>query len=110
MKAFIDLSRYLWWFNPAAGNSRSLTPPLSPQWEEKWAKGETPGLRQRQFIMERKEILLLLLLIIMNMQKKLYTLQFSHHLITDSQSVPEQQSQNLELTDFTNFLKLLKKM
>jgi len=44
------------------------------------------------------------------MQKKLYTLQFSHHLITDSQSVPEQQSQNLELTDFTNFLKLLKKM
>ena len=38
-------------FNLAAGNSapasRSLTPPLAPQrsGEEKWTKGETPGLR-----------------------------------------------------------------
>jgi len=43
------------WFNPAAVNkvldSRSLTPPLPSQGdgEEKWTKGETHGLRQRQF-------------------------------------------------------------
>jgi len=42
----------------------------------------------------------------MNMQSKLYTIQFSHHPMTDLQPVPRQQLQNLELA---NFAKLLKK-
>jgi len=43
------------------------------------------------------------------MQNKLYTIQFSHHPMTDLQPVPEQQSQNPELVDFANFTKLPKK-
>jgi len=48
-------------------------------------------------------------MIIMNMQNKPYTTQFSHHLMTDSQSVPEQRLQNPELANFVNSAKLLKK-
>jgi len=32
----------------------------------------------------------------MNMQNKLYTMSFFYHLMTDSQPVPKQQSQNSE--------------
>jgi len=39
----------------------------------------------------------------MNMQNKLYTIQFSHHLMADSQPVPKQQSQNPEIVNFTKF-------
>jgi len=39
------------------------------------------------------------------MQNKLYTTQFSHHPMTDLQPVPEQRSQNPELTDFAKLLK-----
>jgi len=46
------------------------------------------------------------MIIILNLQTKLYAIQFSHHLMTDSQSVPEQQLRNLEITDFENFAKL----
>ena len=45
----------------------------------------------------------------MNMQNKLHTIQFSHHLITDLQSVPGQQPWNPALMDFANFAKLMKK-
>jgi len=41
------------------------------------------------------------------MQNKLHKIQFSHHLMTDSQSIPEQWFQNPELTHFANFAKLL---
>jgi len=41
----------------------------------------------------------------MNMQNKPYTTQCAHHSMTYSQSVPEQQSQNLEITHFTKFQK-----
>jgi len=41
------------------------------------------------------------------MQTKLYTIQLSHHLRTDLESVSEQQSQNLEITNFTEFPKML---
>jgi len=47
-------------------------------------------------------------MIIMNMQNKLYTIQFSHHLINNSVSVPKQQSQNLEFANFAKFLKKTK--
>jgi len=40
------------------------------------------------------------------MQTKLYRIQFSHHPMTNLQSDPEQQLQNLELTDFANLSKL----
>jgi len=43
------------------------------------------------------------------MQNKLYTIQFSHHLMTDSQPVTEQQSRNPEHKDFVNFTELPKK-
>jgi len=43
---------------------------------------------------------MIITMIKMNMQNKLYTIQFSHHPMTDSQPVPKQQSQNPELTDF----------
>ena len=46
-----------------------------------------------------------IVMIIMNMQKKLYTIQFSHFPMTNSQSVPERQSWNLEIMNFTKFLK-----
>jgi len=53
-----------------------------------------------------KEILILLIpMITMNMQNKLYTIHFSHHLMTDSQSVPEQQSWNIKLVNFAKFPK-----
>ena len=45
----------------------------------------------------------------MNIQNKLYTVQFSHNPMTDLQSVPKQQSWNPELADFVNFTGLLKK-
>ena len=48
-------------------------------------------------------------MLIMHMQNKLYTIQFSHHPITDLQSVPEKQSQNPELEDFASFAKLPQK-
>ena len=41
------------------------------------------------------------------MQNKLYMIQFSHYLMTNLQPVPEQQSQNPEITDFAKFLKSL---
>jgi len=44
------------------------------------------------------------------MQNKLYTIHFSHHPMTDSQSVFEQLSWNPELLDFVNFAKLQKKI
>jgi len=43
------------------------------------------------------------------MQNKLYTIQFSHHPMTDSQPVPEQKWRNLELADFVNFMEPPKK-
>jgi len=43
------------------------------------------------------------------MQKTLYRIQFSHHSMTKSQSVPEQQSRNPEFVDFANFVELPKK-
>jgi len=43
------------------------------------------------------------------MQNKLYTIQFSHLLMTNSQSAPKQRSWNPELADFANFSKLSKK-
>jgi len=45
----------------------------------------------------------------MNMQTKLYTIQFTHRPMTGSHSVPEQWSWNLELAVFMNFTKLPKK-
>jgi len=45
----------------------------------------------------------------MNMQNKVYTIQFSHHPMRNSQSVREQQLWNPELADVANFTKLLKK-
>ena len=64
------------WFNSAAGNSApeaAHSPlPLPPVgWGGERTKGKTRGLKQRQFY-KSKEILLL----IMNMQSKLYTIQF----------------------------------
>ena len=44
----------------------------------------------------------------MNMQNKLYRIQFSHHLMTNTQSVPEQRSRNLEIVNFANVTKLQK--
>jgi len=44
----------------------------------------------------------------MNLQNKLYTIQFSHHLMTYSLSVPEQQSQNPKHMDFANVTKFQK--
>jgi len=40
------------------------------------------------------------------MQNTIYTIQFSHHLVTDLHPVPKQQSRNLELMDFVNFVAL----
>ena len=45
----------------------------------------------------------------MNMENKLCTIKLSCHLMTDSQSVPEQQSWNAKLINFPDFSKLLKK-
>jgi len=42
------------------------------------------------------------------MQNKLYTIQFSHHPMTDSQSVPKQRWRNPERADLANFAELLK--
>jgi len=42
----------------------------------------------------------------MNMQHKLYTIQSSHHLVTDSQSVPKQWSWNAELKIMQNSWKI----
>jgi len=44
----------------------------------------------------------------MNMQNKLYKIQFSYHPMTDLQPVPEQWSRNPELVDSVNFAKLSK--
>jgi len=44
-------------------------------------------------------------MIIMNMQNKLYTIQFSHHPMTDFQSVSKKQSWNLQIMDFAKFPK-----
>ena len=41
----------------------------------------------------------------MNMQNKQYTIQFSHHPMTDSQSVPKQISWNMGTVNFTKFQK-----
>jgi len=46
-----------------------------------------------------------MIMIIMNMQNKLYRIQFSHHLVTNSQSVPQQRSRTPEITNFAKFLK-----
>ena len=43
------------------------------------------------------------------MQNKLYTMPFSHHPMTKSQSVPKQQLRKPELTLFANSAKLQKK-
>jgi len=45
----------------------------------------------------------------MNLQNKLYTIQFSHHPMTNSQPVPKQRSWNPEPVDFKNSANLLKK-
>jgi len=37
-------------------------------------------------------ITIIITMVIMTMQNKLYTIQFSHHLMTDSQPVPQQRS------------------
>jgi len=77
-------------------------------------KGKTHGLSKRQFNKTTKEIIILMILpvviimIIMNMQNKLYRIQFSHHLMTNTQSVPEQRSRNLEIVNFANVTKLQK--
>jgi len=47
-------------------------------------------------------------LILMNMQNKIHAIQFSHHLMNDSQSVPEQWSQNPKIMNFTKFQKKFK--
>jgi len=49
------------------------------------------------------------MIIITNTQNKLYTIKFSHHPMTNLQPVPEQKSQNLEIADFMNFVKIPKK-
>jgi len=46
---------------------------------------------------------------IIDVQNKLYTIQFSHLPMTDSQLVPEQKSQNSEISNFANFATLMKK-
>jgi len=51
----------------------------------------------------------MMMILIMNMQSKLYTIQFAHCPMTDSQSVPEQRSWNPKLADFANFTEILKK-
>jgi len=48
-------------------------------------------------------------MIIVNMQNKLYIIQFSHRLMTDLQPVLEQQSWNPEIMNFASFTKLPKK-
>jgi len=48
---------------------------------------------------------MIIIMIIMNMQNKLYIIQFSHCLMTDSQPVPKQLSQNPELTNLMNCTK-----
>ena len=53
-------------------------------------------------------LLMIIIMIIMNMQNNLYTIQSSHLPMTNVQSVPEQRSQNPEITDFVNFAKLKK--
>jgi len=84
------------WFNLAAGSkalgSCSPTPPLPPSGmgRRKWEKGETHGLRYRQFNKTTKELLTLKTIVIINMQNKLRTIQFSHHQMTKLQSVHEQ--------------------
>jgi len=45
----------------------------------------------------------------MNMQNKLYTIQFSHHLMTELQPVPELRPWNPELADFAEKFQLPKK-
>ena len=42
------------------------------------------------------------------MQNKLYTIQFSHHLTTSSQTVPKHQLWNPEHAAFANFTKFTK--
>jgi len=69
-------------------------------------RGKLPG-SGRQFNKATKEVLIIL--IIINMQTKLYTRQSSHHPMTDSQPVPQQQSQNPKLTDFAKKTELLEK-
>jgi len=54
------------------------------------------------------KLILLLLLLIMNEQNRLYEIQFSHCLTTDSTTVPEQQLWNPELADFAELLKKIK--
>jgi len=54
-------------------------------------------------------LLLLLIMIIMNMQNKLYTIQFSYHPMTGSHLVPKQRLQILERADFAIFMKFPKK-
>jgi len=49
--------------------------------------------------------LLIITIIIMNMQNKLYTIQFSHHPMTDSVSVPKQPWRNAKLMNFATFEK-----
>jgi len=44
------------------------------------------------------------------MQNKLYTIHFSHRLMTDSQTVPEWWPWNPELVNFVNSIKFLKKI
>ena len=43
------------------------------------------------------------------MQNKIHIIQGSHHPVPNSQPVPKQQLQNLELTDFVNFVGLSRK-
>ena len=65
-----------------------------------WVEVET------KFNKAKKEILLLMMImIVMNMQNKLCATQFSYPLMTNSQPVPEQQLQNLEITNFVKFRK-----
>jgi len=53
-----------------------FTPPQQYE-EEKWTKGKTHEMRQRLFSKTAKEILVLIIVMItMNMQNKLYTIEF----------------------------------
>ena len=54
-------------------------------------------------------IIILVIMIVLNKQDKLYTTQLSRHPMTNSQPVPEQRSQNMELTNFCEFCKTAEK-
>jgi len=97
---------------PATKTQQPLAHPCpSPPagWGGEWKTGETHGLRYRQSNKTTKEILIRIamilkiiirIIIIINMQNKLYTIKFSHYLMTILQPVPEQRAQNSETENF----------